>query len=309
MKNILVIGSLNMDLVLQMEKIPSVGETVLGDGLRYGLGGKGANQAFAAGNLGGNVEMLGCVGEDGFGSKLVGNLESVGVNVGRIGRSAASGTGTAVICVEKSGNNSIVVVPGANKACDEWYLRSNDAAFQKCDYILLQMEIPQEAVEYAVSRGRELDKTIVLNPAPAPAALPQEILRKLDYIIPNETELSRLSGCRSDSENEIEVAAQKLIAAGAHSVIVTLGRKGSVLVQKDAFELFPPIQVEAVDTTAAGDCFCAAFVVALADGKTPAQAISFANVAAGIAVTKPGAQDSIPARAEVERRVSETKNL
>ncbi|MDR1621077.1 MAG: ribokinase [Synergistaceae bacterium] len=306
MKNILVVGSLNMDLVLQMEKIPSVGETVLGDGLRYSLGGKGANQAFAAGNLGGNVEMLGCVGEDSFGAKLVRNLASVGVDVGHIGRSASPGTGTAVICVEKSGDNSIVVVPGANKTCDEEYLRSNDAAFQKCDYILLQMEIPRDAVEYAVNRGKELSKTIILNPAPAPAALPQDILSKVDYIIPNETELSRLSGCRSDSENEMEAAARKLIAAGAHAVIVTLGHKGSVLVQKDTLERFPPIQVEAVDTTAAGDCFCAAFAVALADGKTPAQAISFANVAAGLAVTRPGAQDSIPTQAEVEeRRVSE----
>jgi ribokinase len=307
MKNVLVVGSLNMDLVLQVDKIPSVGETVLGDGLCYSMGGKGANQAFAAGNLSGNVEMLGCVGEDDFGAQLLTNLASAGVDVAHIGRSSALRTGTAVVCVEKGGNNSITVAPGANKACDEKYLRSNDLSFQRCDYILLQMEIPQEAVWYAIRRGRELDKTILLNPAPAPVFVPKDILENVDYIIPNETELAKLSGCQSDSasdvEADMEAAARKLITAGARNVIVTLGHKGSMLAERDAIEaieLFPPIPVNAVDTTAAGDCFCAAFAVALADGKPVAQAMTFANVAAGLAVTKPGAQASMPAKAEVE---------
>jgi ribokinase len=299
MQNILVIGSLNMDIILQMDKIPSVGETLLADSMRYGPGGKGANQAFAAGNLGGNAEMLGSAGDDEFGTQLVRNLASAGVDIGRIRRDSGLKTGTAVVCVEKNGSNAIVVVPGANRACDEEYLRQNDVSFQKCDYILLQMEIPQEAVWYAVRRGKELNKTVILNPAPAPAFLPEDVFKNLDYIIPTETELAGLSACPCDSADEIETAARKLAAAGAKNVIVTLGRNGSMLAGNDTVEFFPPIRVKAVDTTAAGDCFCAAFAVALADGKSPAQAVIFANTAAGLAVTKPGAQSSIPTKAEV----------
>ena len=306
MKNILVIGSLNMDIVIQVDKIPVAGETILGDDLRYSCGGKGANQAFAVGRFEGSVEMLGCVGKDGFGEEIVRNLASVGVRVDAIGRNESLKTGTAIINVEKSGNNNIVVIPGANKSCDEAYLRANDAAFNKCDYILLQMEIPEEAVWYAINRGKELGKTIILNPAPAPDSLPMGIPEKLDYIIPNESELVRLCGCDDDSMNEIKKGAQKLINMGVSSVIVTLGGKGSMLVQKDSFELFPPIPVRAVDTTAAGDCFCAAFVVALANGQTLHEAITFAKITAGLAVTKQGAQDSIPDISQIEEyRISE----
>jgi len=178
-----------MDLVLQVNKIPAVGETVLGDDVRYSCGGKGANQAFSIGRLGAMAEMLGCVGRDGFGDDLVNNISSIGVKVDGIGRMVGQKTGMAVINVEKSGNNNIVVIPGANKCCDEAYLRANDDAFKRCDYILLQMEIPTEAVWYAVNRGKELGKTVILNPAPAPDSLPGDIPGKLDYIIPNETEL------------------------------------------------------------------------------------------------------------------------
>ncbi|MCL2146966.1 MAG: ribokinase [Synergistaceae bacterium] len=300
MKNILVIGSLNMDIVTQVDRIPVAGETVLGDDLRYSCGGKGANQAFAIGKFEGSAEMLGCVGKDGFGEEIIRNLASVGVKVDAIGRSESLKTGTAIINVEKSGNNNIVVIPGANKSCDEAYLRANDALFKKCDYILLQMEIPEEAVWYAINRGKELGRTIILNPAPAPDSLPADIMPKLDYIIPNESELVKLCGCDDDSMNEIKRGAQKLINMGVNTVIVTLGDKGGVLVQRDLFELFPPIPVRAVDTTAAGDCFCAAFVVALANDQTLHEAITFAKISAGLAVTKQGAQNSIPDRLQIE---------
>jgi ribokinase len=300
MKNILVIGSLNMDVVLQVDTIPVAGETILGSGLRYSCGGKGANQAFAAGKFEGCVEMLGCVGADGFGEEIVRNLASAGVKVDAIGRSDSLSTGTAVINVEKSGNNNIVVIPGANVSCDESYLRANDEAIKRCDFILLQMEIPYDAVWYAINRGSELGKTIILNPAPAPDFLLDGIQGKLDYIIPNETELAKLSKCKDDSTNEMKAGAQKLIDAGVGCVIVTLGGKGSMLVGKDSYELYPPIPVRAVDTTAAGDCFCAAFVVALANGSTPCEAITYATIAAGLAVTKSGAQDSVPSAAQIE---------
>jgi ribokinase len=153
-----------------------------------------------------------------------------------------------------------------------------------------------------------LGKAVILNPAPAPDHLPEGILEKLDYIIPNETELIRLSGCNDDSMNEIKNGAQKLIEMGVNSVIVTLGDKGSMLVQKNSVELFPPIPVRAVDTTAAGDCFCAAFVVALANGRTPVEAISFANIAAGLAVTQRGAQDSVPDIAQIDEYRNHLQN-
>jgi len=255
MKNILVIGSLNMDIVLHVDKIPVVGETVLGEDLSYNCGGKGANQAFAVGSLKGNVEMLGCVGQDSFGEELTRSLTSAGVKVDNIGHIESQKTGTAVIYVEKSGNNNIVVIPGANKSCNEAYLRANDDVFTRCDYILVQMEIPLDAVWYAIRRGKELGMTVILNPAPAPESLPEDILGKLDYIVPNETELIRLSRCRDDSEDEMKRGARELIAAGVNSVIVTLGNKGSMLLRNDSFELFNSIQVQPIDTTAAGDCF------------------------------------------------------
>jgi len=300
MKNILVVGSLNMDIVLQVDKIPVAGETILGSDLRYSCGGKGANQAFAIGKSDGSVEMLGCVGKDSFGEELIRNLSTAGVKTGSIGRSESLNTGTAVINVEKSGNNNIVVIPGANKSCNIEYLRANDDAFKRCDYILLQMEIPLEAVWYAINRAKELGKTVILNPAPAPDSLPDGIPKKLDYLIPNETELIKLSKCKDDSINEIKNGASKLLEAGVNSVIVTLGDKGSMLVRKDSYELCPSIPVQAVDTTAAGDCFCAAFVVALANGKTTVEAIAYANIAAGLAVTKSGAQDSVPTREQID---------
>lgn len=289
-----------MDIVLQVDVIPVAGETVLGSDLRYSCGGKGANQAFAAGRLNGNVEMLGCVGRDGFGDEIIRNLSSAGVKIDAIGRIESQNTGTAVLNVEKSGNNNIVVIAGANKCCDEAYLRMNDEAFKKCDYILLQMEIPLVSAWYAINRGKELGKTVILNPAPAPDYLPDGIPGKLDCIIPNETELIRLSKCKDDSIDEMRIGAEKLISAGVKSVIVTLGGRGSMLIQNDACEIFPPIPVRAVDTTAAGDCFCAAYVVALANGKTPGEAMSFATIAAGLTVTKRGAQDSIPYRTEID---------
>jgi ribokinase len=241
---------------------------------------------------------------DDFGTGLTRNLTSRGVRADRVTRHEKLETGMAVIYVEKSGNNSIVVAPGANQACDEAYLRANDEAFQRCDYILLQIEIPQEAVHYAIARGKELGKTVILNPAPAPASIPEDVLKDLDYIIPNETELAKLSRRDSTREiDEIEAGALSLTALGVRTVIVTLGHNGCMLVQGCNVERFPSIQVKAVDTTAAGDCFCAAFAVALSDGKSAPEAIAFANVAAGLSVTKPGAQDSIPAREEVLRRL------
>ena len=295
-KGILVIGSLNMDLSIDLAKMPVTGETILGRGIAYKAGGKGANQACAAGKLGGRVRMLGCVGQDEFGQKLVKSLSESGVETDYIKESRDLPTGTAVIYVDDNGDNSIVVIPGANMACDIEYLKEQDEQFQWCDYVVLQMEIPYEAVWYSVKRAKELGKTVILNPAPAPDEIPEEILSLVDYLTPNETEIIALNG---KSKDDIREGAEKLLSRGVSNVIATLGDRGALLVNRYGETFYPARKVVSVDTTAAGDCFNGAMVAALAEGQSEAEAILFANIASSIAVTRKGAQESLPIREEV----------
>lgn len=295
-KGILVIGSLNMDLSIDLAKMPVTGETILGRGIAYKAGGKGANQACAAGKLGGRVRMLGCVGQDEFGQKLVKSLSESGVETDYIKESRDLPTGTAVIYVDDNGDNSIVVIPGANMACDMEYLKEQDEQFHWCDYVVLQMEIPYEAVWYSVKRAKELGKTVILNPAPAPDEIPEEILSLVDYLTPNETEIIALNG---KSKDDIREGAEKLLSRGVSNVIATLGDRGALLVNRYGETFYPARKVVSVDTTAAGDCFNGAMVAALAEGQSEAEAILFANIASSIAVTRKGAQESLPIREEV----------
>lgn len=300
-KGILVIGSLNMDISVEMSKMPVVGETVLGKAISYKTGGKGANQACAAGMLGGEVRMLGCIGPDEFGRKLAESLRNAGVETGYLKKSRDQPTGTAVIYVDQNGDNSIVVIPGANRECDTAYLKAQDEQFQWCDYVVLQMEIPYNAVWYAVKRAKELGKTVILNPAPAPESIPEEIFGLTDYITPNETELATLSGMAGEDQEAVRCGAESLIQKGVGNVAVTLGERGAMLVRADGERFYPARKVNAVDTTAAGDCFNGALAAALAEGQKEDQALRFANLAASIAVTRKGAQESLPGRDELER--------
>ena len=295
-KGILVIGSLNMDLSIDLAKMPVTGETILGRGIAYKAGGKGANQACAAGKLGGRVRMLGCVGQDEFGQKLVKSLSESGVETDYIKESRDLPTGTAVIYVDDNGDNSIVVIPGANLACYTAYLKEKDEQFHWCDYVVLQMEIPYEAVWYSVKRAKELGKMVILNPAPAPDEIPEEILSLVDYLTPNETEIIALNG---KSKDDIREGAEKLLSRGVSNVIATLGDRGALLVNRYGETFYPARRVVSVDTTAAGDCFNGAMVAALAEGQSEAEAILFANIASSIAVTRKGAQESLPIREEV----------
>ncbi len=295
-KGILVIGSLNMDLSIDLAKMPVTGETILGRGIAYKAGGKGANQACAAGKLGGRVRMLGCVGQDEFGQKLVKSLSESGVETDYIKESRDLPTGTAVIYVDDNGDNSIVVIPGANMACDIEYLKEQDEQFHWCDYVVLQMEIPYEAVWYSVKRAKELGKMVILNPAPTPDEIPEEILSLVDYLTPNETEIIALNG---KSKDDIREGAEKLLSRGVSNVIATLGDRGALLVNRYGETFYPARKVVSVDTTAAGDCFNGAMVAALAEGQSEAEAILFANIASSIAVTRKGAQESLPIREDV----------
>lgn len=304
-KKILIVGSLNVDMVIEMEHMPAKGETVLGSSLAFVPGGKGANQACAAARLGGEVKMLGCVGRDEFGEVQKRSLSACGVDTADFKLSADKGTGTASIYVDKEGNNSIVVVAGANQECDVDYLKKCDEAFQECDYIMLQMEIPYDAIFYAINRAKEIGKTVILNPAPAPESIPEEIFAKIDYITPNETELMKLSGKDGSTEKDYEKGADALLKKGTKNVLVTMGDKGSLLVNEGGAKRYPARKVVSVDTTAAGDCFNGAFAVALAEGKSCEESIRFATAASSIAVTRNGAQTSIPDRKETDEILGE----
>jgi len=306
-KKILVIGSLNMDMCIRVAQIPKAGETILARDLNHIPGGKGANQAGAAGRSEGDVVMLGCVGNDEFGRIQSGKLQSMGVDTSGLKISEDSPTGIAVIYVDDDGNNNIAVVPGANFDCDTSYLKEQDEQFQKCDYVLLQMEIPEESICYAVQRAKELGKTVILNPAPAPDSLPEAILKCVDYLTPNETEVSKLAGCGDCSLESVKEGAQRLLNQGIGNVIVTLGDKGSLLVNKEQQTIYPTRKVTAVDTTAAGDCFNGAFVTALSEGRSVEEAILFASTAASIAVTRKGALKSVPKREETDLILKEWK--
>lgn len=302
MGKILVIGSLNMDMVIEMRRMPTMGETVLGTRMTHVPGGKGANQAYAAARLGGDVKMLGCIGEDDFGELLKGNLTKCGVDTNDFKKVKSLGTGMASIYVDQCGDNTVVVVPGANMECSVSYLKENDEALKACDYVVLQMEIASDAIYYAISRAKELGKTIILNPAPVSGMLPDEILSKLDYITPNETELRKLCGKEGDSlMDDYARGARWLLGKGVRNVLVTLGKKGTLLVNEKLEKPFPARRVSALDTTAAGDCFNGAFTVALAEGKEVDEAVIFANAASSIAVTRNGAQTSIPTREETDK--------
>ncbi len=301
----MVIGSLNMDMVIEMKRMPVVGETVLGTQVSYVPGGKGANQAYTAAKLGGKVKMLGCIGKDDFGEVQKSNLTKCGVDTDDLKRVKEQGTGMASIYVDERGDNTIVVVPGANLECNISYLKEYDKALEECDYVILQMEIAGEAIYYAINRAKELGKTIILNPAPVPDSLPDEIFSKLDYITPNETELMKLCGKEGGSMKDYAEGARELLKRGVKNVLVTMGKKGALFVNREKEELFPARKVSAVDTTAAGDCFNGAFVVALAEGRELDEAVMFANAASSIAVTRNGAQTSIPAREEVEEILAE----
>ncbi len=299
-KKILVIGSLNMDMVIPVKELPQKGETILGGSPDYIPGGKGANQACAAGKLGGAVTMLGKVGRDSMGRALKENLAAAGVDVSHVEETPDAPTGMAVIYVSESGSNSIVVIPGANGLCDAAYIEANEDLIAAHDIIVLQLEIPYDGVFRAIRLAKKHGRLVVLNPAPAPDSLPPEVIASLDYFTPNETEMGRIAGLPVGNTEEAVAAGKKLVEAGVGTVLATLGEAGALLVTGETAQVIPTLRVRAVDTTAAGDTFNGAFVTALAEGKNEAEAIAFGNRAAAISVTRKGAQTSIPTRKEVE---------
>jgi len=299
MNKVLVVGSLNMDFAVYMERRPQAGETVMAQGMKLVPGGKGANQAYALGKLGADTSMIGAVGTDTFGEQMLANLENVGVATDGIKKIAGTETGKAFIEIEKNGQNSISVIAGANAAVDEDLVKAQEEKFAKADAVVMQLEIPLPSVVAAAKLAKKHGKTVVLDPTPARKDLPDELWAQVDITKPNETELALLTGLATNTEEEVVTAAKALIAKGVKNVLVTLGGDGTMHVSADKVEKFAAYKVKAVDTTAAGDCFLAAFMSRF-DGRNYAEAIDFGAKAAAIAVTRQGAQTSIPTVEEVE---------
>lgn len=296
---VVVIGSLNMDLVTRAPRLPRGGETLIGQSFATVSGGKGANQAVAAARLGAQVSMVGCVGSDAYGEELRGALMVEQIDCQAVSTVEGS-SGVALIVVDDNSQNAIVIVAGANGALTPQVIDRFDAVLQAADVIICQLEVPDATVGHALKRGRELGKIVILNPAPASRPLPADWYASIDYLIPNESEASALSGLPVDSLASAETAATRLIALGAGKVIITLGAQGSMFANGTGFEHFPVPTVKAVDTTAAGDTFVGGFAAALASGKTEAEAIRFGQVAAALSVTRAGAQPSIPTLSDVQ---------
>lgn len=295
---IVVIGSINMDLVLHVPRMPLPGETLTGGAFRTIPGGKGANQAVACARLSGKVAgaqqvaMVGCVGDDAFGATLRAALVGDGIIDSHITTLPGVASGIASILVDDHGQNSIVIAGGANDLLSPAHIDAAQELIEQADIVVLQLETPMATVVHAIKLARSLGKTVVLNPAPA-ASLPAGVLELVDYLIPNEIEAAMLAGVSPEGADARALAAalQKL---GSDNVIITLGSKGVYAALYGGDFTFPAEVVQAVDTTAAGDTFIGGFVAGLASGMDEAEAIQQGQRAAAWSVTKPGAQTSIP---------------
>ncbi len=301
MSDVLVIGSLNMDFVMNVEKAPLPGETILTNTYNLVPGGKGGNKAYALGKLGTSVAMLGAVGCDEMGKKLIANLKKVKVDTKKIVKLKNINTGNAFITVDKTGENRIVVASGANNKLTKEMIDKNINLIKAAKIIVMQLEIPLEVVTYAAKLAKSLGKIVVLDPAPAVNNLPLDLYKNIDIIKPNETELQTLCNSKINTEEDIVTLAKSLIEKGVKNVIVTLGEKGSILVNNDTVQKYNAINVEVVDTTAAGDSFTAGLVKSLVDGKDLNESIKFGHIVSSLAVTKHGAQSSIPSIEEIKK--------
>lgn len=297
---VVVVGSLNMDLVARAPRLPKPGETLAGHAFAQVPGGKGGNQAVAAARLGARVAMLGCVGGDANGAILRRGLEAESIDCAALGTSASAPTGVALIIVDDASQNAIVIVAGSNAEVTPETVARHEALLATADVIVCQLETPPDAVRAALAAGRRLRKTTILNPAPAASALPDDWFPLIDYLIPNELEAATLAGIAIATPDDARRAAAALRQKGARNVIVTLGSQGVfALLEGGEGEHLRAPAVKAIDTTAAGDTFIGGFAAELARGRAVSAAIAFGQRAAALAVTREGAQPSIPQRSEI----------
>lgn len=297
---ILVFGSLNMDLVARTPRLPIQGETIVGRNFKTLPGGKGANQAVAVARLGATARMYGRVGDDSFGRLLLGSLQQAGVESADVVQDVTSQTGVAVIAVDDAGQNHIIIVPGANIQVGEEDLDRLKSRLSVADALMMQLEIPLDAVRQAAHLARRADVPVILDPAPVHPDLSDDLLAEVDILTPNQIEASQLTGITVDSLETAEQAGKQLCDRGVKTAIVKLGSKGVVCVTENETFHSPAFDVEVVDTVAAGDAFNAGLVVALCENHSLAEAVRWGNAAAALAVTQSGAQPSMPDRASVK---------
>lgn len=297
---IVVVGSSNTDMIVQAPSIPKPGETILGGTFSIAAGGKGANQAVAAARAGGDVSFIACLGNDDLGRQALAGYKTEGIDVKHVSIDDKDPSGVALIVVDADGENSIAVASGANLALSSSDIDVAADLIKTSQVLLMQLESPVQSVKHAAQIAARHQVKVILNPAPA-QELDDELLGQIDIITPNEIELAMLTGQQVGDVAEAELAAQLLLEKGPTAVIVTLGKEGSLLCRETGCKLIPGITVDAVDTTAAGDVFNGVLAVALAEGQTIKEAIGFANIAAGISVTRLGAHPSIPRRGEIEK--------
>jgi ribokinase len=304
-KPIVVVGSINLDLVASTDRIPQVGETVIGRTFTTFFGGKGANQAVAVARLGYPVSMVGNVGNDAFGTQLRDGLAEAGVDTKFVGTVEGS-SGTALIITGANGENSIVVVPGANAHVTPKSLERATPLLKHAGFILAQLEIPLETVEYLAELAERNDIPLMLDPAPA-RELPASLLRRVSWLTPNETETCQLLKTNlDDNEQSANTAADQLLSRGVKNLVLKLGSRGCVIAQESVpKQRVAAFRVNAVDTTAAGDAFNAGFAVALLNGYSALESGVFASAVAALSVTRPGAQPSMPRGDEVEKFLHE----
>lgn len=296
---ILVVGSINIDIAVLVERLPTPGETVTGGSLLITHGGKGANQAVAARRLGADVRFIGCVGDDAFGPQLRQGMAAEGIGVAGLATVTGINSGTAVLVVDAAGRNQIAVASGANMHLTaDWVARFAED-FAWAQVVLCQLEVPLETVLWTLRTARQHGAMTILNPAPA-QPLPAAIWPLVDYLTPNEVEATHLSGLPLAALHDASRVAAALLTQGPGAVLVTLGEQGAWLATPNSTTHVPAFPITPVDTTAAGDAFNGALAVALSQGRALDLAVRFANAAAGLACTQPGAQPSLPVLAQVE---------
>ena len=296
---VVVVGSLNMDLIVRAPRLPRGGETLAGHDFSTAAGGKGANQAVAAARLGAQVAMIGCIGADAYGARLRSGLIDEGIDCSGVEAVEGVPTGIASILVDAVGQNAIVIVAGGNGALTPAHLAAQQQLLADARVLVVQLEVPDASVEAAMQMGRQAGCTVILNPAPVTGPLPAHWYGLADYLIPNESEAAALTGLPVASPQSALLAARTLLQAGAHHVLITLGAQGVLYADAEQHAHFSVAPVQAVDTTAAGDTFVGGFAAALAAGQSLEAAIGLGQQAAALAVTRPGAQPSIPYRHEL----------
>ncbi len=301
--SIVVLGSSNTDMIIKVPRIPRPGETITGGSFSMAAGGKGANQAVAAARAGGRVTLIARVGNDLFGKQAIGNFAADGIDVSCVRKDPEAPSGTALIFVAEDGENSIGVAPGSNARLTSGDVEGFRDRIESAGMLVMQLETPMESVQAAAAIASAKGVPIVLNPAPA-AAVPGELLARVDILTPNEHEAKVLTGVEVRDEISAGKAAEDLLRRGVGAAMITLGPRGVFVESKTFRGLVKGYAVEAVDSTAAGDVFNGALAVALCEGRPVREAAAFANAAAAISVTRLGAQPSIPRRPEIDTFLS-----